>query len=376
MELHASTMSNDNLQDVGIASGQAKPGHGLNGFDWGRNHVLRTSVSPLPLETVTSAQLHVLSMPKIHRISMVPSPIERNPLRRLWRRIGGKTQKPPGGLSRAHRPNENARWCPTARLRRTALLVLITCQTLAAAWSLTNTFPYLWLKGWEIAILGMFAILFSWISFGFWTGLAGFWMRWRRAKEFTVADLPFAQDSPRPLQSRTAVLMPICNEDVDRVFAGLEASYRSLAATAELAHFEFYVLSDTSDEEKQAEEEIAWAELCRAVGGFGKIFYRRRHNNIKRKSGNIADFLRRWGRNYDYMIVFDADSIMAGETLVRLARMMELHPEAGIIQTAPTTVNSRSFFGRVQQFASRAYGSYARRGFALLAIRRELLLGT
>ena len=56
------------------------------------------------------------------------------------------------------------------------------------------------------------------------------------------------------------------------------------------------------------------------------------------------------------MIVFDADSVMAGETLVRLARIMDRHPEAGIVQTAPTTVNCDSFFGRLQQFASRAYG--------------------
>ena len=56
------------------------------------------------------------------------------------------------------------------------------------------------------------------------------------------------------------------------------------------------------------------------------------------------------------MIVFDADSIMAGETLVRLAQMMDHYPRAGIIQTAPTTVNCDSLFGRLQQFASRAYG--------------------
>ena len=174
-------------------------------------------------------------------------------------------------------------------------MILITLQTFVASWSLTNTFPYPWLKGSEIAILGMFAILFSWISFGFWTAAAGFWMLWKRVKEFTFVDLNSAVENPSPLQSRTAVLMPICNENVDRVFAGLEASYRSLAATPELRHFDFYVLSDTSDPERQVEEEVAWSQTCSAVNGFGKIFYRHRRNNIRRKSGNIADFLRRWG---------------------------------------------------------------------------------
>ncbi|HSE91559.1 MAG TPA: glucans biosynthesis glucosyltransferase MdoH [Candidatus Binatia bacterium] len=324
---------------------------------------MRSSVARLSYEMTLDGLSQLFSTPKIRRLSMVPNPIDRNPLGRLWRRICGSvksrgTSQQDGGVATraSNGKSENAPWRRAARFRRIALLILIILQTSAASWSLTNTFPYPWMKGSEIAILGMFAILFSWISFGFWTALAGFWMRWRRVKEFTVADLCCEQESPPPLRSRTAVLMPICNENVVRVFAGLEASYRSLAATSELRQFDFYVLSDTSDPEKQVEERVAWAQTCRTVQGFGKIFYRHRRNNIRRKSGNIADFLRRWGQNYDYMIVFDADSVMAGETLVRLARIMDLHPQAGIVQTAPTTVNCDSFFGRVQQFASRAYG--------------------
>ncbi|HXV79651.1 MAG TPA: glucans biosynthesis glucosyltransferase MdoH [Candidatus Binatia bacterium] len=294
---------------------------------------------------------------------MVPNPIDRNPLRRSWRRLrGGKTlciagQESAAILAQASpEQSQRGRWRRTARFRRMSLLILVTLQTLVASWSLTHTFPYPWVKGSELAILAMFVILFSWISFGFWTAAAGFWTLWRRVKEFTVADLCSQEENPSPLRSRTAVLMPICNENVDRVFAGVKATYRSLAATSELPQFDFYVLSDTRDAAKQVEEEVTWAESCRAVEGFGKIFYRRRRNNIRRKSGNIADFLRRWGQQYDYMIVFDADSVMTGETLVRLARIMDLHPEAGIVQTAPTTVNCESLFGRVQQFASRAYG--------------------
>ncbi|HEX2228092.1 MAG TPA: glucans biosynthesis glucosyltransferase MdoH, partial [Candidatus Binatia bacterium] len=158
------------------------------------------------------------------------------------------------------------------------------------------------------------------------------------------------------LGSRIAVLMPVCNEDVDRVFAGLEATYRSLARLPQFSSFDFFVLSDTGHPERQTQEEIAWARTCHAVQGFGRIFYRHRRNSVRRKSGNIADFLRRWGRKYDYMIVFDADSVMAGETLVRLAQMMDHYPRAGIIQTAPTTINCDSFFARMQQFAGRAYG--------------------
>ena len=304
--------------------------------------------------------VHALAMPDIKRLSMLPNVIERNPFVRLWRSlraVDGKTEMrstaaPPG--QKAAESGAVAGWRETARSRRVILIALILLQTAVATWSLSNTFPYPWLKGSEIAILGLFAILFSWISLGFWSAVAGFWTLWRRTREIAIADLPV--DDRRPLRSRTAVLMPICNEDVDRVFAGLEASYRSLAATAQFPGFDFFVLSDTANPERQAEEEIAWAQTCDAVQGFGRIFYRHRRNNIRRKSGNIADFLRRWGRNYDYMIVFDADSVMAGETLVRMAQMMDCYPRAGIIQTAPTTVHCDSFFGRVQQFASRVYG--------------------
>jgi membrane glycosyltransferase len=355
-------MSHESKNRLSMPNGSAGAERGLEGIIFEQNPLQHGAIAQSPLEIGTNKQRHGLAMPKVRRTSMVPNRLDRNPLSRLLRRVCG-SKKSDDSMQESARaaPGASAAearemcWRRTARWRRIALLLLITLQTLAATWSLTHTFPYPWLKGSEISILGMFAILFSWISFGFFTAVAGFWMRWRRVKEFAFADLNALADA-EPLRSRTAVLMPICNEDVERVFAGLKASYRSLAASAKSDQFDFYVLSDTRDPEKQIQEEIAWGELCRAVGGFGKIFYRRRRNSIKRKSGNIADFLRRWGRNYDYMIILDADSIMAGEALVSLARMMELHPEAGIIQTAPVTVNSRSLFGRVQQFAARAYG--------------------
>ncbi len=239
---------------------------------------------------------------------------------------------------------------------RRGLALLVLAQTALAAWLLERTFPYSSLTGVEIATLAVFTLLWAWISLGFWTAVAGFVARWRNRTRASLLDAHIDGDGDRPLSSRTAILVPIYNEDVRRVFAGVEATYRSLAATGRLDAFDFYVLSDTRDPEKQVEEGLAWADTCRAVSGFGRLFYRHRRNNIKRKSGNIADFLRRWGRNYDYMIVFDADSVMAGATLVRLVRLMDSHPRAGIIQTVPAMVNRETLFARVHQFASRAYG--------------------
>ncbi len=293
-----------------------------------------------------------LAMPKIDRISMAPSRIDTHPLRRLWRRLLGANDKAQDPLRAARQNADGAPWRRAARRRRVVVALLVVLQTAIAAWSLARTFPGPTLSNLEIAILADFSVLFAWISFSFWTSLAAFVTLWRKSRRFSLsAELP-----GKPLRSRTAVLMPICNEDAARCFAGIEAIYRSLAKTGELEKFDFYVLSDSAAGPRQAREEIAWAETCRTLGGFGKIFYRHRRNNIKKKSGNIADFLRRWGRRYDFMIVLDADSLMAGDTLVRLARLMENHPQVGIIQTAPALVHSDSLFARVQQFANRVYG--------------------
>ena len=100
----------------------------------------------------------------------------------------------------------------------------------------------------------------------------------------------------------------------------------------------------------------AWLDLCRAVEGFGGVFYRWRQHRIKRKSGNIADFCRRWGSNYRYMVILDADSVMSGECLTTLVRLMEANPNAGIIQTAPRAAGSETLYARIQQFANRVYG--------------------
>src|SRR5262249_45984100 len=137
---------------------------------------------------------------------------------------------------------------------------------------------------------------------------------------------------------------------------GLRAIYDSLERIDAVRHFHFFVLSDTADVDHAVREEAAWFAWCREVRGFDRIFYRRRRVRLRRKSGNVADFCRRWGRHYRYMIMLDADSVMAGDTLVRLVQIMESRPDVGMIQTAPAAVNRRSLFARVQQFGSRVYG--------------------
>jgi len=207
----------------------------------------------------------------------------------------------------------------------------------------------------EVAIVLVFGALFGWISIGFWSALLGFFCLLRHDR-FAITNMEGGDSGQIAPEARTAIVMPICNEPVDRVFAGLQAIHRSLARMDALRHFHFFVLSDTGDASVAVREEEAWFEWCRDVDGFDHIFYRRRRVRLRRKSGNVADFCRRWGKQYRYMIMLDADSVMAGETVVRMVQLMERNPGVGIIQTAPTAVYRRSLFARVQQFASRVYG--------------------
>ena len=78
----------------------------------------------------------------------------------------------------------------------------------------------------------------------------------------------------------------------------------------------------------------------------------------------MADFCRRWGRNYRYMIVLDADSIMTGDCLLQMTRAMQANPRAGLIQTVPIPVRQTTFFGRFVQFAAVLYSPMLATGLA------------
>jgi membrane glycosyltransferase len=94
------------------------------------------------------------------------------------------------------------------------------------------------------------------------------------------------------------------------------------------------------------------------------VWYRRRWQNIARKSGNLEDFVTRWGGRYDHMIVLDADSLIDAPTLQRLARAMQSDPDLGILQTAPQLIGAATLFGRLQQFAACVYGPVITRGLS------------
>src|ERR1700761_1673559 len=198
--------------------------------------------------------------------------------------------------------------------------------------------------------LALFFVLFTWITGAFWTAFLGFIIQLRgRDKAVIHTD----EAKGHKLTGRTAVVMPIYNEDTLRVFAGLDVIWSSLKLDPQQKMFDLFVLSDTRKPEIGAAEEIAWRDLVERHGAQGRIFYRRREQNTGRKAGNIADFVRSWGGAYDYAVVLDADSIMRGDTIVTMASMMDLHPEAGIMQALPMPAGRETLFARLIQFAAR-----------------------
>ncbi|MRG99270.1 glucans biosynthesis glucosyltransferase MdoH [Xanthomonas sontii] len=205
----------------------------------------------------------------------------------------------------------------------------------------------------EACLMVLFIPLFAWIALSFVSALAGF---------FTLVfgkgrKLGIDPDAPLPqVRNRTALLMPTYNEDPHRLMAGLQAIYESVAATGQIERFDFFILSDTTRPAIGVEEEKVYAELVERVGGQGRLFYRRRASNAGRKAGNIADWVRRFGGAYPQMLILDADSLMTGDSIVRLAAGMEANPDVGLIQTLPEVVNGNTLFARMQQFGGRVYG--------------------
>ena len=208
----------------------------------------------------------------------------------------------------------------------------------------------------EWPMFALFIVLLTPIALGFWTAAIGFMVQLRGRDELALSRDSAGTAAVDLSAFRTAIVIPAYNEDVVRLFAGLKAVYESVERSEYLAHFDFFVLSDSTDPDLWVREEMAFHELRQNVSDANRLFYRNRRENVDRKAGNIADFCQRWGSQYRYMIVLDADSVMTGKTLINLVRLMEHHPTVGIVQTPPVAVNRRSLFGRILQFATRAYG--------------------
>jgi membrane glycosyltransferase len=260
--------------------------------------------------------------------------------------------KKPGGTS----PPETA---PSdVPLRRIFVLGATVAMTLVAAREIYEVLKVGGITVPEGFVMGLFLLLFAWIAFSFVSTVIGF------VALLGGPNRTLAIDAATPLPdigSRNALLLPTYNEDPQRVMARLQAIYESIEATGHGAQVDYYILSDTTDPAVWIAEEAAFLQLRERTSN-PRIYYRHRVRNIGRKAGNIAEWIARFGGRYDHMVVLDADSLMSGDTVVRLAAAMAANPRVGLIQTLPIMLNGQTLFARIQQFAGRVYGPPIARG--------------
>lgn len=255
---------------------------------------------------------------------------------------------PPGAIEVQTRPHGML-------VKRLLLLALTAVIGLAASSSVRLALSRDGLDPIEMALLVFFVPLFCWIAFGFVTSAIGF-------LKLITGEHPGFTAIPSPastLRHRTAVLMPVYNENVDEVFARVRAMAGSIAAAGGAEWIDFFVLSDSSPFHGKREQ-AAWRALAREAPI--RVYYRRREDNVARKPGNIAEWVRRFGAAYENMLVLDADSIMSGDAIVGMAAIMEQRPSIGLLQTVPMITGARTLFQRWMQFASEAYGPIASAG--------------
>lgn len=299
-----------------------------------------------------------VTAPPIRRGSMTP-----RPWRGFWNGLHAAALQPLKGIRPASATTlagaELAPWQQAALRRRTVFVLLTVISTVLAASlfsSMQPSYESVWL---QYSQLALFTLLSAWVVTGFMTAMMGFYVT-LRGDAHSLSAQKVQHHSLDP-STRTAIIMPICNEDVRSVFAGLRATCESVSNTGHVGAFDVFVLSDTHNPELQKAERAAWEDLRAQLAARPdqpqiEVYYRLRKRRTDRKAGNVADFCRRWGKDYRYMVVLDADSVMSGDCLVSMVKLMEANPSAGIIQTATQAIGHVTLHARTQQFASRVTG--------------------
>lgn len=241
------------------------------------------------------------------------------------------------------------------RLLLAALTAIVTALALIAPVALFARHGF---DALEVASLAIFGILITAVGCWFSSAAIGFWVLLTGREQ---DDLNFAPHPPEPTQ-RTALLMPLYNEDARAAFARLAVIDNSLARLGVSDAFDIFVLSDSTRPEAADQEHQAY--LGFRAHAHSRVFYRRREKNIERKCGNLSEWTQRFGAAYPFMLVLDADSTMAGETILRMVDAMERNPGIGLLQTTPTIIKGQTLFARISQFSVRLYGRVAAAGLA------------
>ena len=205
----------------------------------------------------------------------------------------------------------------------------------------------------EILMILMFIVFVPWSILGFWNSLLGFLLWFTRDPMEAINPVATRAREDDPIFIRTAILMTLRNENPARAYRRLRTIKKSIDATGQGEHFDYYVLSDSSKPGVIAAERAAYAAWVPEFPSLDRLVYRHRDDNVGFKAGNVRDFCERWGKQYEIMLPLDADSLMTGSAIVRMVRIMQANPRLGILQSLVVGLPAASFFARVFQFGMR-----------------------
>ncbi len=206
----------------------------------------------------------------------------------------------------------------------------------------------------DLVLVALFAVTLPWYVIGFWNASIGLLIM-RLAPDPVAVVTPVAGRvrGDEPITASTAIVLCVRNEPPDRVLRHLVPLMEGLAARAVGDRFHVYILSDTDDPAIAAAEDAGFAALARTWREKLSVSYRRRTQNTGFKAGNVRDFCERWGKDHDFALMLDADSVMTVDAVLRLVRIMQLDPRLGILQSLVIGMPSASAFARIFQFGMR-----------------------
>ncbi len=246
-------------------------------------------------------------------------------------------------------------WIPRAALFAGSLVL-----TAAFGYELYGVLGLEQLTPIQLLFLVLSTIAFGWIAFGSLSAALGTLSLFSGEKVDTI-ELPPPDGE---LTTRTALLFPVYHETPAHVAGTVQAVALELHSMGCASAYDVFILSDTRGEQEGAAEEAAFTPLMHRLRSVLPVHYRRRRDNTGRKSGNIKDWVRRFGAAYDHFVVLDGDSVMSGTTLVRLTLAMQRDEKAGLIQTVPRLTGAVTLLQHLQQFASNVYGPSVAAGLA------------
>jgi membrane glycosyltransferase len=206
----------------------------------------------------------------------------------------------------------------------------------------------------DFVLVVMFAVTLPWSVIGFWNATIGLLlMRFSRDPVVAVTPVAGRVRGDEPITAKTAVLWCVRNEATERVIRNIEPMIEGLVAAGVAPQFHVFVLSDTNYPEIAAVEEPLFAALAAKWQDRIALTYRRRTENTAFKQGNIGDFFKRWGADYEFAVVLDADSFQTADSILRMVRIMQIDPKLGILQSLVVGLPSTSAFARIFQFGMR-----------------------